>query len=71
MKIGTFKHYHPHDPDKISDGVDVIEFLCPFRHTFNRGKKATHQDEDHHEEKRNQHGLLLSISHRGDQQPKS
>ena len=61
FKSAAFQNYHPNDLNKISGGIEFGGDLRPFRHRINICIKSTQQNEYHHKEKCNKHGLLLGI----------
>src|SRR5690606_19696363 len=63
-----FKHDHTHDFNKIAYRIEAGYRLSPRGHAIDGGKQSAHQDEYHHEEKHDKHGLLLRIGIGGYQQ---
>lgn len=64
----AFEDNHSADLHKIRHGVSSCDGACPSGHTFDRGKESAHQDEDHHEEKGDEHDLLLGLAGGGNEQ---
>src|SRR5690606_38552593 len=56
-------HFH-----KISYGIEFGDHPGPARHAFYRREESAHQNEDHHEEPREEHGLLLGVGEVGDKE---
>src|SRR5690606_424460 len=62
-----FEDNHPHHFHEVFHRVQCSYHLRPSGHAIYRSKQSTHEDEHHHEEKHDKHGLLLGICVGGNQ----
>ena len=64
----AFEDEHPHDINEIRNRIETGNDLCPVGHTIDGCVEAAEQNENHHEEKGDEHGLLLCVGIGADEQ---
>ena len=63
----SFKDNHAHHFHEVTHRIQCRYGLRPAGHTIYRGEQSAHEDEHHHEEKHDKHGLLLGVGVCGNQ----
>lgn len=70
-EAAAFQVYGSHDFYEVFGRYEYGYQLCPFRHGFNGGEQAAHQNEHHDKEEHHKHGLLHRAGYIGDDLPEA
>ena len=65
-----FEHDHAHHFNKVFDRIEKVDSFCPNRNIVSRSEQSAQEQENNQEEPGDEHGLLLGLGNRADQDAK-